>query len=138
MSFIVREEDGTSKYILEDSSGSLLLEISQAAAGRIFKRFYGPALLTNVAADLYTVPAGTRAVIRHMHASNPTASQVDLTVSIGTDAAGTRIFDGFPIAADGIKQEFRDYTLQAGEKIQGFASTTGVLNLTIDGYEVGI
>lgn len=104
-------------------------------AGQIFKRFYGPAQLPGSAADLYTVPAGARARILGIHVSNPSASSVDLNLSIGTDAAGTRVYDGFSIAADSTKTNFDPYDLAAGEKIQGFASSAGTIVLTITGYE---
>lgn len=107
----------------------------QADVGRIFKRFYGPAQLTGSAADLYTVPTGKRIRVLDTHVSNPSASAVDLTLSIGTDAAGTRVYDGLSIAADSRKDDFTPYELAAGEKIQGFASSAATLNLTITGYE---
>lgn len=109
--------------------------VPQVIAGRRFRRIYGPALLSSSAATLYTVPANTRTTIRHIHVSNPSASSVDFTLSIGADAAGTRLWNGQPVGADRLIQEFRDHTLVAGEIIQAFASTTSVLNLTIDGYE---
>ena len=59
---------------------------AEAEAERVYKRFFGPALLTNTAADLYTVPTDKRSRVLTIHASNPTASPVDLTISIGTDA----------------------------------------------------
>lgn len=34
-SYLVKEEDGTSKYILEDSSGDILLEESVPASGAV-------------------------------------------------------------------------------------------------------
>lgn len=103
--------------------------------GRRFKRIYGPALLSASTVTLYTVPTDVRTVIRHIHVSNPSASPVDFTLSIGADAAGTRLWNGQPVRADNLIQEFRDHTLVAGEVIQAFAGTTSVLNLTIDGYE---
>ncbi|TFH66234.1 MAG: hypothetical protein E4G90_04610 [Gemmatimonadales bacterium] len=108
------------------------------AEGRIYKRFYGPAQLTGSAADLYTVPAGKRIRVLDTHVSNPSASAVDLTLSIGTDAAGTRVYDGLSIAADSRKDDFTPYELAAGEKIQGWASSAATLNLTITGYEESV
>lgn len=106
-----------------------------AAAGRIYKRFYGPALLPAAAADLYTVPWGKRIRVLDTHVSNPSAGAVDLTLSIGADAAGTRVYDGLSIPADSRKDDFTPYELAAGEKIQGFASSAATLNLTITGLQ---
>lgn len=103
---------------------------------RIAKRLHGPALVTNVATTKYTVPTVTKTVVRHIHVQNPSGSPVDFTLSIGTDAAGTRIFDGFPIAADAVLDHFGIYVLEAAEIIQALAGTTNVVTLTIDGDEI--
>lgn len=103
-------------------------------AGRGYKRLVGPRQLPTSAEDLYTAPAGTRARIRHLHVSNPSASAVDVTLSAGADAASTRILDGFPIAADSIYSPRRpaEYTLEPGEKIQGFSSAATTV-IVVDG-----
>jgi len=103
---------------------------------RIAKRLHGPALVTNVAATKYTTPAATKTIVRHIHVSNPSAAAVDLTLSIGADAAAVRLFDGYPIAADSVLDHFGYYVLEAAEVIQALASTTDVLVLTVDGDEI--
>lgn len=100
-----------------------------------FKRLYGPALLSGSPVDLYTVPSGRRASLLHIHASNPSGSPVDLNLSIGSDAAATRIYDDFPLGADSVEDDFTDYVLGAGEKIQGWASDAATVNLTISGLD---
>ena len=104
-------------------------------SGRIGKRFHGPALVTNAAATKYTVPANRRSCIRHIHVSNPTGAAVTFTASITADAAGTRIFDVFSIAANSVLDHFCKYDLEATEIFQAFAGTNNVLTLTIDGDE---
>lgn len=96
-------------------------------------RVYGPAQLGNTTATRYTVPAGQRLVVRHIHVSNPTGGSVDLTASIGADAAGTRIFDGYPIAADTVLDHFCYYVLEAAELIAAHASAATSLVMTVDG-----
>jgi hypothetical protein len=96
-------------------------------------RFSGPALLTNAAATKYTVPASSQATLKHIHVENPTVSAVTFTMSIGADAAGTRIYDVFSISAGGVLDVFCMYVLAAGEIVQAFASTTNVMTLTLDG-----
>ena len=60
--------------------------------GRISKRLAGPALVTNSAATKYTTPGATRTIVRHIHVSNPSGgSDATFTLSIGSDAAGTRV-----------------------------------------------
>lgn len=105
--------------------------------GLTFKRIYGPAQLPDSATTLYTAPTGMRTVIRHIHAINPTGTARDISLSIGTDAAATRIYDGKPIAAGGLEELRRgaEYTLEAGEVLQGFASAASSIVLVVDGYE---
>lgn len=100
------------------------------------KRLSGPAQLTNAAVTLYTVPASTVTIVQHIHVSNPSASAVGVTISLGADAAGTRIYDAYSIAAGGVLDVFTKYVLTAGQTIQAFGSTTGVLVQTIDGQEL--
>ena len=104
-------------------------------------RMSGPALVSNAAATKYTVPASTISRVRHIHVQNPSAAPVLFTMSIGADAAGTRIYDAYsiPAAAAGqpasVLDVFCYYVLTAGEIIQALAGTNNVLTLTIDGDE---
>ena len=47
---------------------------------RLAKRMAGPALVTNAAADKYTVATGRRGIIRHVHVQNPSGSAVTFTM----------------------------------------------------------
>lgn len=99
------------------------------------KRLSGPAQLTGAAATVYTVPAATKTVVRYIHVSNPSASSVALTMSIGADAAGTRIFDALAIAANSEQDFWCYHVLEAAEILQAWAGTASVLVLTVDGEE---
>lgn len=103
---------------------------------RIPKRLYGPAQLTNAAATKYTVPALTKTIIRHIHIENPSAAAVTFTMSIGADAAATRLFDAYSIAAGTILDHFCYYIMDVAEILQALAGTTLVLVITIDGDEI--
>lgn len=102
-------------------------------SGFCSKRMAGPAVLTGAAATKYTCPANRTARIRHIHVSNPTAGALTLTMSIGVDAAGTRIFDSLSIPANSIFDHFGVYVLQAAEILQAFGGAA--LVITIDGDE---
>lgn len=104
-------------------------------AGRIQKRMAGPGQLTNASVTKYTVAANRRGIIRHIHVSNPSVSAVTLTMSIGVDAVGTRIFDAYSVAANTVLDHFCYYVLEAAEIVAAQAGTTLVLVLTIDGDE---
>lgn len=95
-------------------------------------RLAGPALVSNSAATKYTGPSGG-ALIRSIHVSNPTASAVDFTLSIGADAAGTRLYDGYPIAADSAVTFWCYHAITNAEIVQAVAGTNNVITLTIDG-----
>jgi hypothetical protein len=102
---------------------------------RVALRLFGPAQLTNAAATKYTVPASRLGILMRIHVSNPSVSTVNFTLSIGADAAATRMFDAYPIGP-GVVFSFPCYTeLAAAEIIQAFASTTSVLVLVLEGEE---
>jgi hypothetical protein len=92
--------------------------------------------LTNAAATKYTVPALTKTIVRHIHVENPTGAPVTFTFSIGADAAATRIFDVYSIAAGAVLDHFCYYVLDVAEIIQALAGTNNVMTLTIDGDEI--
>lgn len=109
---------------------------------RTAKRLAGPAQIVTGPATIYTVPSTTKTIIRHIHVQNPSGSAVTLTLSIGTDAAGKRIFDAFsvPAAAAGVTANVIDhwcyYVLDAAEVLQAAAGTNNVLVITVDGDEL--
>lgn len=104
-------------------------------AGKIQKRMHGPAQVSNAAADKYTVAANRRGIVKHIHVMNPSGGAVTFTLSIGADAAATRIFDAESIAANGKLDHYCYYILEAAEKIQALSGTNNILVLTIDGDE---
>jgi len=96
-------------------------------------RLFGPALLTAATATKYTVPALNTALIRHIHVQNNEAVAHTLTISLGADAAGTRLYDAYPMAANAVLDWYPYLVLQAAELIAAFADTTLKLNMTIMG-----
>lgn len=99
----------------------------------IATRFHGPALVSNAAATKYTVAAAEKIVIDHIHVNNPTAGAVTFTMSIGADAAGTRLLDAYSIGANQPLDLYPMYVLDAAEIFQALSGTNNVLTLTIDG-----
>ena len=100
------------------------------------KRLAGPLLVNNAVTTRYTVPASTKTVIRKIHVFNNSGSTATLTVSIGADAAGTRILDAIPLLTLTSYDFWGPYTMDAAEILQTNAGTTNVLNMTIDGDEI--
>lgn len=109
---------------------------------RIPKRLAGPAAVATGPTTIYTAPALTKTVIRHIHVQNPSGSPVTYTLSIGADAAGTRIIAAFsvPAAGAGVTASVIDwfcyYVLDAAEVITSSAGTNNVLTQTISGDEI--
>lgn len=100
------------------------------------KRLAGPTLLTASEATLYTVPASTTAIVRHIRLANNSTDPVTATVSIGADAAGTRLYSGFEVPAKGIHDWSGFLVLTAAETLRGYAGTASQLAVTVSGVEV--
>jgi hypothetical protein len=106
------------------------------------KRIVGPALIATGPTTVYTVPALTKTIIRHIHIQNPSGSPVTYSLSIGADAAGTRLFQTFsiPAAAAGVTDSVRDHywyqVMDAAEILTLSAGTNNVLTATISGDEI--
>jgi hypothetical protein len=99
------------------------------------KRFSGPDQLTNAAVTKYTCPGSTVATVTRIRVINPTAGAVNFKMSLGADAAGTRIYDQ-NIGAGGALDAYGPFTLTAGQIIQAYAGANASLVLVINGTEV--
>jgi hypothetical protein len=105
-------------------------------ATRTPTRLAGPSLLTASAATIYTVQGATTAVVRHIHVANEDVAQRTLTLSIGADAAGTRLFNAFPLAAGQHYDLFAYIPMAATEIVQASADVTNKLAITIGGDQI--
>ena len=109
---------------------------------RIPKRLYGPAQVATGPTTVYTVPALTKTIIRHIHVNNPSASIVTLTISIGADAAGTRFYDVYSIPAksagviDSVREIFTYLIMDAAEILTLSAGTNNILVIVVNGDEI--
>ena len=100
------------------------------------KRLYGPAQLAGAAATLYTVPGATTALLRYIRITNTTANDRTVTLSVGADAPGTRIFNGITVPANGAMDWSGFIPLTTGETIQGSSSAAASLTVIVSGVEV--
>jgi predicted amidohydrolase len=100
------------------------------------KRLFGPAQLSGAAATKYTVPAGTKAIVRHVHLFNASGAPVTVTVSLGADAAGTRLFDAFSVPSGQPFDWYPYQVMEAAEVIQAFASVANVVVMAVFGDEL--
>lgn len=109
---------------------------------RIPKRLYGPAQVATGPTTVYTVPALTKTIIRQIHVSNPSASPVTLTLSVGADAAATRLLSTYsiPAAAAGVTDSVRDIfmylVMDVAEILTLSAGTNNILVIVVTGDEI--
>lgn len=95
-------------------------------------RIYGPAQVATGPTTIYTVPAVTKADLRYLHVSNPSGSPVTLTLSIGADAAATRIYGAYSVAANAVLQIPLYLTMAAAEILTASAGTNNILVLSVN------
>lgn len=100
------------------------------------KRLAGPGTLTAAAVTKYTVPASTKAIIRHIHFNNTDSAARTVTVSIGADAVATELITGLSIPATSTYDWYGYIVMDAAEIMQAFASVTTVVNMSIFGDEL--
>mgnify|MGYP000243344137 CR=1 FL=1 len=99
------------------------------------KRLVGPTFLGTSAATVYTVPALTTAVMRDVCVCNETGSAATFTLSIGSDAGGTRLYKSVNIPANSTFQRTGNIPLATGEFLQAYSNSGTTLTLTIGGIE---
>lgn len=105
------------------------------------KRLFGPAQIATGPATVYTVPALTKTIIRMLHVQNPSGAAVTLSVSLGADAAGTRLYDTYSIPAkaagvtDSVRVIFLYLVMEAAEILQLSAGTNNILTIVGTGDE---
>jgi hypothetical protein len=98
-------------------------------------RLAGPEQLAGSAATIYTNPGSVTTVVRHIHFSNPSGGAVDVTLSIGSDAAAVRLFDGFSIPSDSVYEHFCYHVVEDSEVVQAFAGSAATIVITMSGDE---
>lgn len=97
-------------------------------------RLSGPALLPAAAATQYTA-TGVTAIVRNIHVFNNDVLAVTFTLSIGADAAGTRLYDALSIPSRSALDWSGSLVIADTEIIQALASSANKLTLTISGVE---
>lgn len=97
------------------------------------KRLFGPVQVATGPATVYTSPALTKTTIRFLWINNPSALPVLLSISVGADAAGTRLFETYSIPAkaagvtDSVRPMFVDIVLEPAEILTMTAGTNNIL-----------
>lgn len=85
----------------------------------VAKRLFGPVVGTGSEATLYTVPALTTATVQSIRVVNTTGGALTFKMSIGADAAGTRLFSDYSVPANGVlKDAGFDAVMTAAETLR--------------------
>lgn len=131
----IRKTDAVASGVSVDCLGLYVEYTAGSGVVRGYQRIVGPQQFATSPTDLYTVPSGFRARIRKVYVNNPTGAEIEFTLSVGTDAANTRLLDQKAVAAGESYSGRRatDHVLTAGEKIQGFSDSASTV-LTIDAH----
>jgi len=95
------------------------------------KSLFRGAATTTTSTTLYTVPAGTTAVVTNIAATNTSISDVTFTLSLG----GLEVQSSTNVPANTTGYIDLKQVLNAGDTIQGGASTTDI-NFHISGVEI--
>lgn len=99
------------------------------------KRIVGPVALGISSATVYTVPGSTTTIMRHLRVVNTGAVEAAFRLSIGVDAAGTRLYSDLLIPAGGVLVWTGFEVLETGETLRAQSSLATALTLTISGVE---
>jgi hypothetical protein len=102
-------------------------------------RIFGPALVATGPTTVFTAASTERVRNIYVWVSNPTAAAVNYTLSIGADAAGTRVIGTNATVgncAANSTQIFGPFVVHPSEIITASASTTNVLNHSAVGDRV--
>lgn len=95
----------------------------------------GPTLLTASAATIYTVTTGATGMLRNIHVANETGSDATLTVSIGTDGSGKRLYRNQTVTANGSLDWSGFIVMNSTEVLQAFSGTASALTITVSVVE---
>lgn len=104
---------------------------------KVTSRIVGPAQVATGPTTVYTVPAGTLAILRYLRITNPTGAPVTFTMSIGADGVTTRVYTTYsiPAAAAGVSDSVRDVWLNipmsAAEILTVSAGTNNALVIVV-------
>lgn len=100
---------------------------------KTIKRIFGPAQVATGPATVFTSPALTKTRIKFLWLNNPSVSPITISVSIGADAAATRLWDAYsiPAKAAGVTDSWRSYfvdiILEPGDILQLSSGTNNIL-----------
>lgn len=106
-----------------------------ATTTEVFKKL-AQQLIDNASGTVYTVPAATQAIIKHIVITNNTGSTVTISVWIGTADDTHIILPGVDLAAGEWCEFDGSIVMEAAETLKANASTNNVCGIRVDGLEL--
>lgn len=85
---------------------------------------------------IYTVPANTKTIVRHIHINNPTGSAATFTVAIGADTLANHILSGISVAAGGTYDLYGYFPMEETETLGAKSSVDDTCNIVVSGDEI--
>ena len=100
------------------------------------RRMAGPIAGTGAAATLFTVDHNEQWRVMRIRVCNTTTSAQTFKLSINADAAGTRLYNGYSVAAGGVLDEqalsiYDGHVIYSGETLEWNGPST--LTITVSG-----
>lgn len=90
----------------------------------------------NTATVIYTVPAATQTIVKHIRVSNPTANDATLKLWHDGNANVNIILPPATILAGGWAEFDGVITMEAGDTLQALGGTNNALTITVYGLEL--
>jgi hypothetical protein len=105
-------------------------------AGTFSIKALGEGQLAGAKGTIYTVPSVTQTVIKTITLVNTTAGALTVNLYINSSGTSRRIIPkDLSLGAGEALETDRDYTLEAGDLIEGDASSATSIDFTISGIE---
>lgn len=95
--------------------------------------------LTDTDSTIYTVPAGTVAIIINSHVTNIAVSNTELTmtwIDSSDSNNSTYIADAIVVPSTAAYEPMGKLVLEAGDSVKGFASANSALDVTLSILEI--
>lgn len=90
---------------------------------------------------LYTVPNGKSTIVKNIVLANTTSNDATVHLSVvpsaGSASASNRILSNYAVPASGVSTLDCSIVMPAGTFLHGTNGTTGAVNITISGVEIG-
>lgn len=100
----------------------------------VAKRLAGPLVGSSSEQTLYTAPASTTTTVQSVRVVNTTGGSLTFRMSIGADAAGTRLFSDLSVGANAVLKDAGFVAVLTATETLRWTAPAG-LTVTVNGVE---